>query len=81
MRFFIDPVAEFVVTLTLNTIKRISESIESAKNGEWVLGDLFWMCGQSKFHIFMACSKFITLSSNNYYCEKLNNLYLIIKIK
>jgi len=44
-----DPVAEFAVTLTLNTIKRISESIEAAKNGEWILGDLYWMCGMSIF--------------------------------
>lgn len=42
-----DPVAEFAITLTLNTIKRISESIEAAKNGEWILGDLYWMCGTS----------------------------------
>jgi len=47
--FASDVVAEFAVTLTLNTIKRVSESIEDARNGKWVLGDLFWMCGSSIF--------------------------------
>ena len=40
--------AEFAVTLTLNTIKRVSESIEAARNGQWVLGDILWMSGASK---------------------------------
>lgn len=42
-----DPVAEFVVSLTLNTIHRINEAAQAAKHGHWVLGDLFWMCGRS----------------------------------
>ena len=45
-------VAEFAVTLTLNTIKRVSESIEDARNGKWRLGDLLWMCGSSKIKQF-----------------------------
>jgi lactate dehydrogenase-like 2-hydroxyacid dehydrogenase len=47
--YFSDAVAEFAITLTLSTLKRISESIEAARNGQWKLGDLLWMCGGSIF--------------------------------
>ena len=33
----------------MSTLKRISESIEAARNGQWKLGDLLWMCGGSIF--------------------------------
>ena len=48
----IDNVAEFVVSVTLNTIRRISEAIDVARSGEWESissqWNLFWMCGESK---------------------------------
>ena len=44
--------AEFVVSVTLNTIRRISEAVEVARSGEWESissqWNLFWMCGESK---------------------------------
>ncbi len=47
-----DNVAEFVVSVTLNTIRRISEAIDVARSGEWESissqWNLFWMCGESK---------------------------------
>jgi glyoxylate/hydroxypyruvate reductase len=62
-----DPVAEFAVTLTLNTIKRISESIEAAKMGEWILGDLFWMCGTSIFESNVGIFGLGRVGKNTYF--------------
>ena len=72
---FSDVVAEFAVTLTLNTIKRVSESIEDAKNGKWILGDLFWMCGSSKLEknteLFVLFTKFYFYYFKKVYSSKL----------
>lgn len=41
-----DASAELAVGLLLNTSRRISEAIASAKNGEWADWKIMWMCGR-----------------------------------
>jgi glyoxylate/hydroxypyruvate reductase len=38
--------AELAIGLLLNTSRRISESIISAKDGEWADWKIMWMCGK-----------------------------------
>jgi lactate dehydrogenase-like 2-hydroxyacid dehydrogenase len=41
-----DAVADFAVGLLLNTLRRISESINEARVGKWDSWDMMWMTGK-----------------------------------